>query len=198
MQKVYIVREIEQLKSLSDTTRMAIIGEAIEKPVTIAQVAERLGENPRKLYYHFTELERLGLLEVAETRRKGNLIEKSYRAVARFITVDWAIFRGSAEGLHFLVQSVASMLHQSALDFQDHFADGRLNAEQLEAVWPLYMAFHLRPDQVPLFRQRMQDVLEEFRSEGNEPNAALTLLFYPFTPASVMPASEPDAPEPSN
>ena len=196
MQQVYVVKEIEQLKSLSDTMRMAIIGEAIAKPVTIAQVAEQLNENPRKLYYHFTELERLGLLEVVETRRKRNLVEKSYRAVASFITIDWAIFRQSSEGLDYLVQSVVTMLHQSAVDFQDHFSQGHFNAEQLEAVWPLYVSFSLHPDHLPAFRERMRAVLEEFRDKepsDDGPNAALTLLFYPFTPAPKPDA--PDAPD---
>jgi hypothetical protein len=149
-------------------------------------VAHQLNDKPRKLYYHFTELERLGLLEVVETRRKGNLLEKYYRAVARFITVDWALFQRSPEGLQYIVQSIVSMLHHSAADFQRYVSEGYLSPEQIEAVWPLYQIISLRPDHLTEFRERMRALLEEFKAKegGAEgPNAALTLLLYPFAPA---------------
>ena len=184
MEDVFIVKELEQLKGMTDPLRVAVLGQAIAAPVTIAQVAEALGENPRKLYYHFTELERLGLIRVAETRRKGNLLEKWYRAVARFYSVDWSLFHRSPEGMAAFADSITAMLHNSALDFRRRAQDGRLTPEQADLVWPLHHLFRLREDQVQPFRERLMAVLEEFRGGGDrteKPNAALTLLFYPFT-----------------
>ena len=184
MDDLFVVKELEQLKALTDPLRLGVLGEAMGEPVTIAQVAERLGETPRKLYYHFTELERVGLLNVAETRQKGNLIEKRYQAVATFVSVDWAVFHRSPEGQEVLVRNVPAMLQDSALDFQRHMREGRLGREQIDRVWPLHSIVSLRDDHLLEFRERLRALIDEFRGrEGHPsgPNAALTLLFYPFT-----------------
>jgi DNA-binding transcriptional ArsR family regulator len=186
MDDVYVLKELEQLKALSDPLRLSVLGETIAHPVTIAEVAERLGEKPRKLYYHFTELERLGLIQVVETRQKGNLIEKRYRAVAQFISVDWTLFNQSVEGQEYLVKSVTTMLHNSALDFQRLIQSGCLDPEQMDLIWPLHSLMRLQETDIPEFRQRLRSLLEEFRDRANDvekPNASLTLLFYPFTPS---------------
>jgi DNA-binding transcriptional ArsR family regulator len=186
MDDVYVLKELEQLKALSDPLRLSVLGETIAHPVTIAEVAERLGEKPRKLYYHFTELERLGLIQVVETRQKGNLIEKRYRAVAQFISVDWTLFNQSVEGQEYLVKKVTTMLHNSALDFQRLIQSGCLDPEQMDLIWPLHSVMRLQEADIPEFRQRLRSLLEEFRdraSDAEKPNASLTLLFYPFTPS---------------
>jgi DNA-binding transcriptional ArsR family regulator len=192
MDDVYVLKEPEQLKAMSDPLRVAVLGETIGGPVTIAQVAEKLGEPPRKLYYHFTELERLGLIRVVETRQKGNLIEKLYQAVAKFISVDWTLFNKTTEGQEYLVRNVNALLHNSALDFQRHIQEGHLDPEQMDKIWPLYTVMRLSSEDVERFRRGLRDLLEQFkgkRGEG-EPSASLTLLFYPFTPPDGEPGKQ--------
>jgi AcrR family transcriptional regulator len=54
----------------------------------VREVAEKLGLAPGKLYYHFNLLEKHGLVQVAETRQVGNLLEKAYRAAASELEVE--------------------------------------------------------------------------------------------------------------
>ena len=76
----------EQLQALSHSTRVAIL-EALREPASAAAVARALGQPRQRINYHLKELERVGLVEPVEERRKGNFIETLYRAVARSFVV---------------------------------------------------------------------------------------------------------------
>ncbi|GLW73447.1 transcriptional regulator [Kitasatospora phosalacinea] len=55
---------------------------ALAEPGSAAALAARLGLPRQKVNYHLKELERHGLVELAEERRKGNMTERVYRATA--------------------------------------------------------------------------------------------------------------------
>jgi DNA-binding transcriptional ArsR family regulator len=71
----------EIMKILSDPRRTRILHLAADEPVTVKFLAEKLGEDPLRLYYHVKKMLKAELLEVAETRQQGNLTENYYRAV---------------------------------------------------------------------------------------------------------------------
>src|SRR3954463_2765977 len=91
--RVHTISDLAALRAISDPLRTRILRELRDVPRSTAQVAARLGEGTTKLHYHMNELERNGLVELVETRQKGNLIEKYYRAVAGFFRVDPALFQ---------------------------------------------------------------------------------------------------------
>lgn len=62
--------------------RARIVEEA-DEPVSAADLARRLGQPRQKISYHVRQLADAGLLEPAGEARKGNLLEKRYRATAR-------------------------------------------------------------------------------------------------------------------
>jgi DNA-binding transcriptional ArsR family regulator len=55
---------------------------ALAEPGSAAMLAARLALPRQKVNYHLKELERHGLVELAEERRKGNVTERVYRATA--------------------------------------------------------------------------------------------------------------------
>ncbi|GCB87686.1 transcriptional regulator [Streptomyces noursei] len=55
---------------------------ALAEPGSAAMLAARLGLPRQKINYHLKELERHGLVELAEERRKGNVTERIYQATA--------------------------------------------------------------------------------------------------------------------
>ncbi|GAB2824941.1 helix-turn-helix domain-containing protein [Actinocorallia aurea] len=55
---------------------------ALAEPGSAAMLAGRLGLPRQKVNYHLKELERHGLVELVEERRKGNVTERVYRATA--------------------------------------------------------------------------------------------------------------------
>jgi len=81
--EVYIVRELKQIKALSDPLRQAIIGAMSKEPRTTKQVAVSLGQPVTKLYRHVEILEQAGLVTLVRTAPKRGTTEKYYQSIAR-------------------------------------------------------------------------------------------------------------------
>lgn len=64
-----------------DRTRARLLAE-LGQPASAASLAERVGLPRQKVNYHLRLLERHGLVELVEERRKGNCIERVMRATA--------------------------------------------------------------------------------------------------------------------
>ncbi|MFD1433410.1 ArsR/SmtB family transcription factor [Kroppenstedtia eburnea] len=75
------VDNIELMKLISDPRRHRILHLCSDEPRTVKQLAEALGEQPSRLYYHVNKLVEFEMLEVAETRQVGNLTERVYQTV---------------------------------------------------------------------------------------------------------------------
>lgn len=97
--EVFEVTELEQLRVLADPLRMRILNNLFPQAQTAKQMADRLELPPTKLYYHFGELERVGLIKVVETRVKSGIIEKYYRCVAETIRVSRELLKLTGQEL---------------------------------------------------------------------------------------------------
>ncbi len=91
--ETYDLQTIEQLRSVADPLRIRIIEALARKPMTATQVGEELDEPAPKTHYHVRELERVGLVRLVETRERGGILEKYYRAVARGLRVPPSILQ---------------------------------------------------------------------------------------------------------
>jgi DNA-binding transcriptional ArsR family regulator len=80
--KVYEINSLEQLRAMADQLRLSILERLLGRAMTVTQLGEALGIAPAKAHYHVRELERVGLLRLVNTREKGGILEKYYRAVA--------------------------------------------------------------------------------------------------------------------
>ena len=78
----FTIMDRETLKVMVDPLRSQILEILLNHPHTIKQTASKLGLAASKLYYHFNQLEKHGLIEVVETRMVANLEEKRYQSVA--------------------------------------------------------------------------------------------------------------------
>ena len=86
--EVFQIKDRDTLKAMIDPLRTQIFETLIAQPLTIKQVAEKLGLSPGNLYYHFNLLEKYGLIRVVETRMVGNLAERLYQSTAAEIDID--------------------------------------------------------------------------------------------------------------
>ena len=64
-----------------DPTRTRLLA-ALAEPASAATLAARVGLPRQKVNYHLRALERHGLIELVEERRKGNMTERVMRATA--------------------------------------------------------------------------------------------------------------------
>jgi hypothetical protein len=94
--ETYDIQSLEQLRTVADELRVSIIGRLVLKPMTASQIAEDLHQPPNKIHYHVRELERVGLIHLVETRERGGVLEKYYRAVARNFNTPTELLRAAA------------------------------------------------------------------------------------------------------
>ncbi|MGW0208725.1 ArsR/SmtB family transcription factor [Streptomyces sp. NPDC003233] len=81
MLDVAVIEEPAAAEASLDPIRSRILA-ALAEPGSAAMLATRLELPRQKVNYHLKELERHGLVELAEERRKGNVTERIYRATA--------------------------------------------------------------------------------------------------------------------
>jgi DNA-binding transcriptional ArsR family regulator len=62
--------------------------EELREPASAVTLAARLGESRQRVNYHVRALERGGLVELVEERRRRGCIERIVRATARAVVVD--------------------------------------------------------------------------------------------------------------
>ncbi|MHA6765351.1 ArsR/SmtB family transcription factor [Streptacidiphilus sp. PAMC 29251] len=81
MLDIAVIEEPSAAAASLDPIRSRILA-ALAEPGSASMLAVRLGLPRQKVNYHLKELERHGLVELAEERRKGNVTERVYRATA--------------------------------------------------------------------------------------------------------------------
>jgi DNA-binding transcriptional ArsR family regulator len=76
-----VVDRPEQVAALCDPLRLRILA-GLREPGSATTVARQLAMPRQKINYHLRELEKAGLVEAVEERRKGGCVERVVRATA--------------------------------------------------------------------------------------------------------------------
>lgn len=184
------VSNLETLRAIADPLRVQIMELLEGQTLTVKQVAEKLGLAPSKLYYHFGALEKLGLIEVAETRMVANMQEKTYQSAADVLDVDPSLFKFSKEGDN---ESI-NMLLASTIDATREDLNRSLQARQFQLdqgaqEQPRRMIVnrvvsHVSEKRVGEFQDRLVKLIQEFEAEDKTSKPAdqpyaLAVAFYP-------------------
>lgn len=82
MKEMEVLREAAPAAALLHPDRLRVLEELTE-PDSASGVARRLNLPRQQVNYHLRELEKCGLVEFVEERRKGNCLERRMRATAR-------------------------------------------------------------------------------------------------------------------
>jgi DNA-binding transcriptional ArsR family regulator len=77
-----VVRDTARAAHLIDPMRVRLL-EKLAEPGSASSLARDLGLPRQRLNYHLRELEKAGLVELVEERRKGNCVERLVKATAR-------------------------------------------------------------------------------------------------------------------
>ncbi len=73
---------VDQIKVLSDPSRLRILTLLLEREMSISGVAKTLGLTPATVHHHMNQLRSAKLIEPARSEVRGNLVEKYYRIPA--------------------------------------------------------------------------------------------------------------------
>ena len=72
---VVTITSLAEIEALSSPVRIRILRHA-DRPISVGELAERLGVPTTRLYYHVNLLAEVGLLVQVDERRSGARIEK--------------------------------------------------------------------------------------------------------------------------
>jgi len=122
---IHVVRGAGQAAALLNPDRVRIL-EALRDPASATALSTRVRMTRQRVNYHLRELERAGLVELVEERRKGNCTERILRASARSFLISPEVLGavGPAAGATavqdrfstaYLITAVARVLRDVAL-----------------------------------------------------------------------------------
>ena len=98
MNSIEHIRTYEQIKTLADPRRLAILRLLMAKPATLTQLGRALGEHPAWVRHHLKLLEQAGLVEISDVQVSDGYVEKYYRARAQAFFVQEMILPDDPEG----------------------------------------------------------------------------------------------------
>lgn len=193
MRERYEIETLEQLRAIADILRIHIIGLLEQRPMTVTQLGERLGLAPAKVHYHVRELERVGLVELVETREKGGILEKYYQPIAHEIGVNKALLSAPPDEAE---AALRELLDQISAGYSQAF---RRLVEQKESPVASGMSIgvsHIyvtQDDLRKLIRQFYETLkpFEEQRGVDGEKEITLSMLTYPTIAPSQQQALAP-------
>lgn len=165
----YRIENVRQLKVLWHPLRLRIMEEMGHRgQATPTQVARALGESAPKIHYHVRELLKVGLVEEAETRPKGGVLEHYYRPVAGNFEVAGDIaLKANKRGLRGPVSAGMELLFSEAMQAITRCVELKAEAGPSGESLPVFggmSASHMRltKEQAKEIWRRFGDMLKEY------------------------------------
>ena len=183
MRDQYEIETVEQMRAISDVLRMRIIKTLEKQPMTATQVGEELGLATSKVHYHVRELEKVGLLELVETREKAGILEKYYQPIAREINVNRAFLSSPPDEVE---SAFRGLIDQVGNGFLQAFRQRReQNAPQAWNGMAITLThLHLRKEEYHDLMRQFNELAAPFerrRGIEDEKELIFSLLAYPLT-----------------
>ncbi len=106
MEEISHIDAVGSLRVLASEERLHLLRLLMRGPATLTQLGAEVGHHPAWVRHHVLSLEHAGLVELAETRRHKNVVEKFYCATARAYAVNFMVLpEAGRNGLLVLVGS---------------------------------------------------------------------------------------------
>jgi putative molybdopterin biosynthesis protein len=122
MKNIIHYQNDEAFRVLGEPTRISIMRQLLLKPATISQLGASLEKHPAQVKYHITQLEKIGLVELAYVKTIRNYTEKYYRSKSNAVFLNRAIFPepsykgqivilgGDGPALEFLITTINTLI----------------------------------------------------------------------------------------
>jgi DNA-binding transcriptional ArsR family regulator len=165
MEQQFILKTTAHWKALSHPLRSSILSLLTEHSLTNEELADTLGVESGKLYFHTRQLFEAGLIHIVETRAKGPITEKVYQAVARnFVSNGLPDAReGDAPPFDAMVAGLLAMYRQA---WRDH---GSWNGK---AHHGFHFLHRVPTERMAEFVTRLKALAEEFEEiRTDDPDA---------------------------
>lgn len=181
MQETFKIKDLEQVRLLSDPLKLQLLQAFAEGAKTTKQVAAELGESITKLYRHVDALHEAGLLEIAAEKQKRGTMERTFQAVARRFEADHSLFaeEGGGEG----TVAVREMLRAGEAEILNAIT----HADQVNGPEAIMMRLRCKatPQRIAELSQSLNEWMELTQEECGSDNEELQeygalIAFYPL------------------
>ena len=189
---LHIIKDLETARSIADPLRLQIIEVLLSEPLTVKQIANKLGLAPSKLYYHVNTLEKHDLIQVVDTTIHGNIIEKHYWVTAYDYHVDKELYNFNvteSEGKENIISMTLSTLDITREDFIRSIEARAFNLEHGAEPHPRNVINFREVARIPEgkieeFQERLHALHKEFSEMDDSQSVeghpwALTVFLYP-------------------
>lgn len=176
------ITDPSQFESLSSPTRIRIL-KLCADPLSVRQIADRLGVPATRLYYHVNLLEDAGFLQVVHTRKSGARLEKLYRVAGKSITPGPELIH-NVDDIEAAAKALASIVIEPARVEAEHVLTKRLDGE--EQAWDMSRTLaHLTPEEFEEISAKLRDIVTDHmagKQDHDNPESSEYSLTYALLP----------------
>lgn len=171
------------MRSLSEPMkeRIMLVMKDFNRPVTVKEIADKMGESPAKVHYHVKKLEEYKVLVLDHTESVKGITAKYYAFTSDSISfkLDDKDDKNASQILSQLSKQSSFYFDEAKADFlsallpQNQPSD---NNDQLDLCISRSTTYCIEPAKVEELNDRLKAVLNEFRSDS--PDAQKYKIFY--------------------
>jgi DNA-binding transcriptional ArsR family regulator len=166
MKDAIVLKDLEQIKAISQQYRLDIIDAFDNEPKTAKQIAEVLDEPHGRVNYHIKMLEKVGILELVEEVSKLGVVEKYYCPVAYKILID-----SSAVTIDDLMDDTISKVSIALFESvaKDFYESIELFTEGITRKISYSADYYLSDQEAKALNSEISAVVTEFLKDKTEP-----------------------------
>lgn len=166
MKDAIVLKDLEQIKAISQQYRLDIIDAFDNEPKTAKQIAEVLDEPHGRVNYHIKMLEKVGILELVEEVSKLGVVEKYYCPVAYKILID-----SSAVTIDDLMNDTISKVSIALFESvaKDFYESIELFTEGLTRKISYSADYYLTDVEAKALNSEVSNVVSNFLKDKTEP-----------------------------
>lgn len=189
--EVAVISDLKALKLYTDPLRRKILLAISERPLSVHQIAERLGIPFTRLYYHIRLLEKHQLIHLVESRVvHGGVEEKFYQSAAKMFLIDRRLKTLNEESRAAVVDAAIELsLETAKSDIIQALKDGQIDLEVYaphpQALLLRYGQLMISPSRAVEFQQRLLDLYAQFANDSADTKDAKSYhILFGFFPGA--------------
>ncbi|MFF7454765.1 ArsR/SmtB family transcription factor [Kitasatospora sp. NPDC008115] len=192
------VADAATLKALADPLRLAILDVLMDAsasgPLTAKEIAAALDEPQTKLYRHIKQLEKAGLVRVAETRLVSGIVESRYAPAQASLRLAPEIFAPGSPTRGDAYDAMLAAMDRVRAEFRAHAVADRIDFTTSRDAAPTglpgmfsHFTYRLTPARMLRLRGQLDEIFNELNAEGESDaedavEATLFTLLYGVRP----------------